>query len=50
MPLIMEGGRVPPRWAERKSCRLVGSARQRVRTIYDPVEQEMTQVESPNSR
>jgi len=25
MPLIIEGGRVPPRWAERKSCRLVGS-------------------------
>jgi homoserine O-succinyltransferase/O-acetyltransferase len=25
MPLIIEGGRVPPRWAERQSCRLVGS-------------------------
>jgi homoserine O-succinyltransferase len=25
MPLIIEGGRVPPRWAEKKSCRLVGS-------------------------
>jgi homoserine O-succinyltransferase len=25
MPLIIEGSRVPPRWAERKSCRLVGS-------------------------
>ena len=25
MPLIIEGGRVPPRWAERKSCRRVGS-------------------------
>ena len=25
MPLIIEGGRVPPRWAERKSCRLAGS-------------------------
>ncbi|MFZ0951973.1 MAG: homoserine O-succinyltransferase [Candidatus Sulfotelmatobacter sp.] len=25
MPLIIEGGRVPPRWAERKSCRQVGS-------------------------
>jgi homoserine O-succinyltransferase/O-acetyltransferase len=25
MPLIIDGGRVPPRWAERKSCRLVGS-------------------------
>ncbi len=25
MPLIIEGGRVPPRWAERKNCRLVGS-------------------------
>ena len=25
MPLIIEGGLVPPRWAERKSCRLVGS-------------------------
>ncbi len=25
MPLIIEGGRVPPRWAERKSCRHVGS-------------------------
>ncbi len=25
MPLIIEGGRVPPRWAERKSCRPVGS-------------------------
>src|SRR5580700_10757310 len=27
MPLIIEGGRIPPRWAEsqRKSCRLVGS-------------------------
>jgi homoserine O-succinyltransferase len=24
MPLIIDGGRVPPRWAERKSCRLVG--------------------------
>jgi homoserine O-succinyltransferase/O-acetyltransferase len=24
MPLIIEGGRVPPRWAERKSCRQVG--------------------------
>ena len=25
MPLIIEGGRVPPRWAEKKSCRLAGS-------------------------
>jgi homoserine O-succinyltransferase/O-acetyltransferase len=25
MPLIIEGGRVPPRWAERKSHRLAGS-------------------------
>jgi homoserine O-succinyltransferase len=25
MPLIIEGGRVPPRWAEKKSCCLVGS-------------------------
>jgi homoserine O-succinyltransferase/O-acetyltransferase len=25
MPLIIEGGRVPPRWAERKSCRPEGS-------------------------
>jgi homoserine O-succinyltransferase len=25
MPLIIDGGQVPPRWAERKSCRLVGS-------------------------
>ncbi len=25
MPLIIEGGRVPPRWAERKTCRVVGS-------------------------
>ncbi len=25
MPLIIEGGRIPPRWAERKSCRQVGS-------------------------
>jgi homoserine O-succinyltransferase/O-acetyltransferase len=25
MPLIIEGSQVPPRWAERKSCRLVGS-------------------------
>jgi homoserine O-succinyltransferase/O-acetyltransferase len=25
MPLIIEGGRVPPRWAEKKSGRLVGS-------------------------
>jgi homoserine O-succinyltransferase/O-acetyltransferase len=25
MPLIIEGGRVPPRWAGRKNCRLVGS-------------------------
>jgi homoserine O-succinyltransferase len=25
MPLIIEGGRIPPRWAEKKSCRLVGS-------------------------
>ncbi|MGA9542292.1 MAG: homoserine O-succinyltransferase [Candidatus Sulfotelmatobacter sp.] len=25
MPLIIEGGRVPPRWAERKSCRHAGS-------------------------
>ncbi|MGB6477853.1 MAG: homoserine O-succinyltransferase [Candidatus Sulfotelmatobacter sp.] len=24
MPLIVEGGQVPPRWAERKSCRQVG--------------------------
>lgn len=26
MPLIIEGGRVPPRWAERKSCRVVASS------------------------
>ncbi len=25
MPLIIEGGQVPPRWAERKSCRVVAS-------------------------
>ena len=25
MPLIIEGGRIPPRWTERKSCRPVGS-------------------------
>ena len=25
MPLIIEGGRIPPRWAERKNCRVVGS-------------------------
>ncbi len=25
MPLIIEGGRVPPRWADRKNCRQVGS-------------------------
>ena len=27
MPLIIEGGRVPPRWAERKSCRVGGFGR-----------------------
>lgn len=26
MPLIIEGDRVPPRWAERKGCRQLGSA------------------------
>ena len=31
MPLIIEGGRVPPRWAERKPAPLAGSVESCVR-------------------